>query len=1214
MSDTETGEACIGCNEFGRLEVLPTPRTYSSRIGTYHPLAVLICPRCREESPDRFRFCGYCGSPLTVGAITEERRTVTVLFADLVGFTTLSESLDHEDVARIQAAYFDAVAETVGRYGGRVQKFIGDAAVVLFGIPRVRDDDAHRAVRASLALVSSAEHLAPRAGLDRTGLRIRIGVNTGEVTYVIDAADPQGWRVTGDVVNTASRLQTMAEPGTVLLGELTALAVTETIQFEAVGALQLRGKAVPVRAFRAIGVRAEPSREHALGRLQASTIGRKQELGRLGAALARAFRGQPERWVILAPPGVGKSRLLEEFAERVRADDPAVPILRARARPDVVAPFDPVAQLVLSASLGSPATGIEPDRVLARVVECLLAAGSSQVRARAVAEALRRPLGMERQGGEETSRWADRQAVFAAWLEGLDALTECRGSLWLVEDAHWAGPDILQFLAFAGSQRTGASRLVLATARPSILERHPRWCQGGGEPVWRRPRVLALQPLAPVDAASLVRALVGEALPPGLVQTVVERSDGNPLFVEELLRSWITTGVLSPADGGWRLSALTDEIVFPSTVQALYSGQLDDLAPSARNAVRRVSVAGRRFPLAALGPLGVTQPEIEVDALRRRAFITGPEPDLIYGTSFVFRHALLRDAGYASLSRAERTHLHVAMARWLEHKASTAEAAVAELVGRHYAAALKTLPTVGAKVDGLDRTGLAQLAAAWFERAALSALRLAAYDASALLLQRALEFTPEGAVADRARRLRRLGDAVRRTGDLDRSMEAFREAAQAARWIGDAEALARAAIGYEEAEFHTRRPREPVGDPSVLLLQDSERVLAGHDSAIRAELQAALGRALAYAGDADQGSELARQSIEMARRLGDDAVLARALLCHRAGRAEPEHLPERLAEAEEMVEAARRTADREMELESRRLWLIDQLEAGDLTAANQNRQALEALNDELAEPLYRWYTAMWRAMWALFDGRLEDAERSIYAFLDEGRRWGYQDVEEVFALQLLILRRDQGRIQEVRPYLEDVAHRYRQRRTWGIALALTYAELGQLEAARAQLGLLAPEGFEAIPRNLAWSSLVALVAEVCALTGQVEEATALYPRLVPWAGHNIVTGSAALCFGSASRYLGLLAAQAGDLEQAVAYLEEGLAKNRSMGARPQVARSYLNLAEALLRRGRAGDPDRALDLLARAALEARSLGMTALATRAEDAGIPVRARDPARYR
>src|SRR6266511_2640223 len=729
--------------------------------------------------------------------------------------------------------------------------------MVLFGIPRARDDDADRAVRASLALVSSVERLAPRVGLDRTGLGIRVGVNTGEVTYVIDPADPQGWRVTGDIVNTASRLQTVAEPGTVLIGELTALAVTGTIQAEPVGALLLKGKAVPVRAFRAIGVRAQPSREHALGRLQASTIGREHELRRLGGALVRVGRGRPERWVILAPPGVGKSRLLEEFAGRVRAGEPAVSILRARARPDLVA------QLLLSASVEPAAAGIDPDRVLARVFERLVGAGSSPLRARAVAVEMRGLLGTVRQGGEDETRWADRQAVFAAWLEGLDALTEGRRSLWLVEDAHWAGPDVLQFLAFAGSHATGAGRLVLATARPSILERRPEWCRGDGEPAWRRPRLLDLQPLAPLDAAALVRALVGEALSPELVETVAECSDGNPLFVEELLRSWIATNVLSPADGGWRLSAQTDEIVFPSTVQALYCGQLDDLAPSARDAAQRVSVAGRRFPLAALGPLGVTQPEAEVDALQRRAFVAGPEPDLVYGTTFVFRHALLRDAGYASLSRAERTHLHVAMARWLEGLVPKAEAAVSELVARHYAAALETLPTVGAEVDGPDRAGLTRLAAGWFERAALSAVRLAAYDASALLLRRALDLTPEGAFADQARRLGWLGDTLRRTGDLEESMEAFRDAAYAARWIGDVEALARAAIGYEEAVFHTRRPREPVGDPSVLLLRDTEQMLAGHDSALRAELQAALGRALAYAGDADGGSELARRSIEM---------------------------------------------------------------------------------------------------------------------------------------------------------------------------------------------------------------------------------------------------------------------------------------------------------------------------------------------------------------
>ena len=400
--------------------------------------------------------------------------------------------------------------------------------------------------------------------------------------------------MTGDVVNTASRLQTMAKPGTVLLGELTALAVTEAIQFEAVGALQLRGR--PSRS--------EPSGPSACGpsrlvnmrsadyrpRSDASRSSR-----RLGAALARAFRGQPERWVILAPPGVGKSRLLEEFAERVRADDPAVPILRARARPDVVAPFDPVAQLVLSASLGSAATGIDPDRVLARVVERLLAAGSSPVRARAVAEAMRRPLGMEREAGRKrpagpTGRRYCRLAGGSGRPDGVPGESLVGRGRPLGRPRH---PPVSRIRRFAedGSKAAGPGHGATFHPRASPRVVPGRW--GAGV---EAPRVLDLQPLAQVDAAALVRALVGEALPPGLVQTVAERSDGNPLFVEELLRSWITTRVLSPADGGWRLSALTDEIVFPSTVQALYSGQLDDLAPSARDAVRRVSVAGRRFP------------------------------------------------------------------------------------------------------------------------------------------------------------------------------------------------------------------------------------------------------------------------------------------------------------------------------------------------------------------------------------------------------------------------------------------------------------------------------------------------------------------------------------------------------------------------------------------------------------------------------------------
>ncbi|MBA2255489.1 MAG: adenylate/guanylate cyclase domain-containing protein, partial [Chloroflexi bacterium] len=231
-----------------------------------------------------------------------ERRIVTVLFADLVGFTTLSEQFDAEDVAAIQDSYFAMVRETIGRYGGRLEKFIGDAAMAVFGVPRSRDDDATRAVRAGLALVHGIQQLGASLGLDEDALRLRVGVNTGEA--VIAAAGPDEGRVTGDTVNTAARLQTAAPPGGVLVGETTALAVADVADSEPVAPLELKGKAEPTPAHLVTGFRAEPSREQAMGALRAPTLGRETELARLQAAHRRATQALVERWLIVAPPGV----------------------------------------------------------------------------------------------------------------------------------------------------------------------------------------------------------------------------------------------------------------------------------------------------------------------------------------------------------------------------------------------------------------------------------------------------------------------------------------------------------------------------------------------------------------------------------------------------------------------------------------------------------------------------------------------------------------------------------------------------------------------------------------------------------------------------------------------------------------------------------------------------------------------------------------------
>jgi class 3 adenylate cyclase/tetratricopeptide (TPR) repeat protein len=698
-----------------------------------------------------------------------ERRIVTVLFADLVGFTSLSERLDPEDVATVQDAYFATVREVIGRYGGVLEKFIGDAAMAVFGVPTARDDDAERAVRAGLALVAAIEHVGTAVGLEEGDLRLRVGVNTGEVVHA--EAGPDAGRVTGDTVNTTARFQAAAEPGQVLVGETTALSVAEAIDLADAGRLELKGKAEPVRAWAAVGVLPSRSRDQAMGGLRAPMLGRDRELAWLEEGLRHGRTGRSERRLVVAPPGVGKSRLLFEFGSR--SEDAGVPVWRVRLRPDVVAPFEPVGQLLASA-LASPGPGGDREEIRERLVAGVIGSGAGPARAAVVAEetlAVLWPAASEAGGTP-----ADRETRFASWLEALDALGDRAGTVWMFEDVHWAGGDLLAFLDRAIAPDGGSGRLVLCTARPSLLERDPAWCRQ--DPDAGR-FALDLPPLSPLSAADLVRHLIGDALPAPLMEAVAERSDGNPLFIEELLRTWISVGTLVPTGkGGWRLAVELSEVPLPATVQAIYAAQIDDLPPGARQVARRASVAGRRFPLAALDPLGIEDAATAVEPLRARALVTGPLADALAGPSYAYRHALLRDAGYASLARAERARLHVRLARWMEEAAGERAGEMAEQIARHYAAAADSVPALARQVDeGLSRDEAVHEAARWFERAGDAALALSAQDAARSLLRRALDLTPEDERLDRARRWERLGDATAFAADMDEGGRALQQAA-----------------------------------------------------------------------------------------------------------------------------------------------------------------------------------------------------------------------------------------------------------------------------------------------------------------------------------------------------------------------------------------------------------------------------------------------------
>ena len=384
-------------------------------------------------------------------------------------------------------------------------------------------------------------------------------------------------------MNTAARLQAAGEPETVTIGEATALAVADAIELERLPPFELKGKSERVPAWRAVGVHAERSRERALGRLRAPTLGREEELARLGALV-----GSSARVTVVAPPGVGKTRLLDEL-ESVAA--PAA-VLRARLRPDVLSPFEPVAQLV-----GGAADADE-------LAELARAAGASAARATVVGELLGAV------GAAEAHPAAEREQLFAAWLEGLDAIAGERPAVWLVEDVHWASADMLAFLDLAGGSPRNVGRLVVASARPVLLDERPEWVQGGER--------LDLRLLPPRETEELVRELVGDALPAELAARVAERSAGNPLFVEELLRTWAGAGILVADETGWRIAAPADEVELPLTVQAIYAAQLDDLPPPARAAARRGAVAGRRFPREVLAVFDVEEADVGLDTLIRR--------------------------------------------------------------------------------------------------------------------------------------------------------------------------------------------------------------------------------------------------------------------------------------------------------------------------------------------------------------------------------------------------------------------------------------------------------------------------------------------------------------------------------------------------------------------------------------------------------------------
>jgi class 3 adenylate cyclase/tetratricopeptide (TPR) repeat protein len=626
------------------------------------------CPTCGEDNPDRAKFCLECGTPLaaTEDLAAETRRVVTIVFADMAGSTAIGERLDPEALRRVQARYFDAMAAVIEQHGGMVEKYIGDAVMAVFGIPRLHEDDPLRAVRAAESMQRALDRLNDELRRDHdVGVRIRIGVNTGEVV----AGDPSAGQrlVTGDTVNVAARLEQVAAPGEVLVGVSTYRLVKDAVRVEPVDPLELKGKSERVPAFRLVTVLANVAGHER--RLDSPLVGRVKELEMLEGALDRARTERTSQlFTLLGSAGVGKSRIVQEFLAGPASGATA---LRGRCLSyGEGITFLPLAQVVHRAA--GIAEG-DPPPTAREKLSALVADARDGERIAPLVAGL---LGWFEAGATEDAFWAVRKLF--------EHLARERPLVILFDDIHWAEPTFLDLIEHLADSTRDASVMLLCVARPELLEVRSGW--GGGKV---NATSALLEPLAADDASLLVDNLLGRAeIPPATRDRILDAAEGNPLFVEEMLGMLIDDGVLRLEDGRWQVVADLADLTVPPTIQLLLAARLDRLDAEERSVIERGAVEGKVFHAGAVAMLSSERLRPSVPSrllgLARKDLIRSARAEFVGEDAFRFRHLLIRDVAYQTMPKELRADLHERFAGWLERAAAGGRLAeYEEILGFH---------------------------------------------------------------------------------------------------------------------------------------------------------------------------------------------------------------------------------------------------------------------------------------------------------------------------------------------------------------------------------------------------------------------------------------------------------------------------------------------------------------------------------------------------
>jgi len=1118
-----------------------------------------------------------------------KRKLAAILAADVVGYGRLMEQDEAGTLAALKAIRKELLMPLVAEHQGRIFKLMGDGVLVEFA----------SAVNAVACAVAVQKGMAVR-NADASAAKsilLRVGINLGDVMA-------EGSDLHGEGVIVASRLEALAEPGAICVSGKVRDEIARKLDlaFDDLGEREVKNIAAPVRVYR-VGEpgqwpaprpsesgqvvpladelrrrarsRTAPRTDGEQGRAESLFVGRQPELSALQAALEDAVSGRGRLVMLVGEPGIGKTRTAQELANR--ATQRNVLVLWGRCNEESGAPpYWPWVQVIRSYVRDSDAEALRQD----------MGAGAADI-AEIVSDLRERLPNLQSPPRLEDPAQA-RFRLFDSITSFLKNAARRRPLMLLIDDLHWADTSSLRLLRFMAPEIDDSRLLLVGTYRDVELSRqHPLSDTLGELARLHLFQRMALAGLGREDVGRFMEAAAGMAPPPWLIDAVNTEAEGNPLFLKEIVAYLVHERILDPKrparlDELHRSSPRGPAIRIPEGVREAIGKRLNRLSESCNRILTVASVIGREFDFGILlrliddasedGILGGLE-----EALAAHVIEEMPLPAV---GRYQFTHALIRETLYDELMTARRVRLHRRVGQALEdlHRANL-EPHLPQLA-HHFSEA----------AHGSD----VEKAIEYAMRAGEQAEALLAYEEAVRFYQSALqtlELKERVDEAERCKLLLCLAEAHRKANEFDQALATLLRAAHSAKAARLPDLFARTALAYEYVVWRADRR----ADVAVIhLMEEALQIIAEGDIALRARILGGLARAILYKGAPKQATTYAEQAVAMARRLGDLEVLAANLNILFEFPWEAEAAERHLALATEMLQATEQTGNQEFVVLAHSRRMIALLELGDIGAVDAEIDAQVRIGDaHLRQPAYLSSVTGYRAMRALMDGRLGDAERLALESLGLAER-AHIDYSGTFGVQMFTLRREQGRLRELEPAVRVFVKEHAAVATWRPGLALLYAELGREQEARAEFEQLAKQDFAGIARDSLWTTCMTYLAEVCAIVGDAARAATLYRLLLPYAERNIVAGGGVACFGSASRYLGLLATTMARWEEAQRHFDDALAMNARMAARPWHAHTQHDYAVMLLARGQAADRERAAALLDEALATARDLGMRAL--------------------